>query len=367
MEEYRINLEKAGEAEINTGYYEETPEITSEYLKQTTSISGWLSFFLFAVGLGGLVSAVYPIATFDVAEYDGSYLLASCDVFLGFMCLFIGIYTIYSFVQRKPNAVFVAKIYVVLIFVMNLVNLVMGGLESGNGIGSANQVVKGVIWGVIWYLYLIKSKKVAEVIPHDFRCRQSLDYYIIGALVILPVIILTVALHNALGNNESRRAEMIENVVLAPGEHTDGVAVFRVPDYFSCEWEDVEPAPGNKIRVYTIEAPGIIANICSDFDGDTSDKNFMEYVDGWRNDEFAGDSSELVFDEKGEINGNQYRYMVTRFYDEEGEVAWRYILVYDKDDDKLTLVSAYDGYPDSDYKWGPDDYLHTLIEGIRFR
>ena len=367
MEEYRINLEKAGEAEINTGFYEETPEITSEYLKQTTSIGGWLSLFLFVVGLGSLVSAVYPIITFDIAEYDGSYLLASCDVFLGFMCLFIGIYTIYSFVQRKPNAVFVAKIYVVLIFGMNLTNLITGGLETGNGIGSANQVVKGVIWGVIWYLYLIKSKKVAEVIPHDFRSRKSFDYYIICVLVILPVIILTVGLHKAFADNESRRAEMIENVVLAPGEHTDGVAVFRVPDYFSCEWEDVEPVPGNKIRVYTIDAPGIIANICSDFDGDISYKNFKEYVDSWRNDEFAGDSSELVFDEEGEINGNQYRYMVTRYYDEEGEVAWRYALVYDKDDDKLTLISAYDGYPGTDYKWGPDDYFHTLVEGIRFR
>ena len=154
-------MKRQAKPKSTRGFYEETPEITSEYLKQTTSIGGWLSLFLFVVGLGSLVSAVYPIITFDIAEYDGSYLLASCDVFLGFMCLFIGIYTIYSFVQRKPNAVFVAKIYVVLIFVMNLTNLITGGLETGNGIGSANQVVKGVIWGVIWYL-LIKSKKVAE-------------------------------------------------------------------------------------------------------------------------------------------------------------------------------------------------------------
>ena len=367
MEEYRVNLEKAGDAEVVAPVYEIEPEITSEYLKQTTNISGWLSFFLFVVGAGGLISALYPVVTFDVTEYDGSYFLALCDVIIGFMCLFVAGYTIYSFVRREPNAVFVAKTYVVMIFVINMLNLVMGNFDSGSGLNSAGQVVRGVIWGVIWFLYLIYSKRVADVIPKDYRSRKTFDYYMAGALVLVPLVILTAVAHKIFADNESRRAEMIENVVLASDEHTDGVAVFRVPDYFSCEWEDVEPAPGNTIRVYTIEAPGIVANICSDFDGDTSDKNFMEYVDGWRNDEFSRDSSELVFDEKGMINGNQYRYMVTRYYDEDGEVAWRYVLVYDKDDDKLTLISAYDGYPGADCKWGPDEYFHTLIEGIRFR
>lgn len=43
-------------------------ELTSEYLKKTTTIKtrSWLSFFLFQVFVGGLISLIYPIVTFKI-------------------------------------------------------------------------------------------------------------------------------------------------------------------------------------------------------------------------------------------------------------------------------------------------------------
>lgn len=51
--------------------FEEEEEITSESLLETTRIHGWLSFFLFSIFVGGLVSAIYPIITFNIDLSSG--------------------------------------------------------------------------------------------------------------------------------------------------------------------------------------------------------------------------------------------------------------------------------------------------------
>ena len=142
------------------------PIYTSEWLKENTNIHGWLSFFFFAIAVGGIISAVYPIATFNAADYAGNMWLGAIDILLGIGMLAIAIYTIYAFTQRKPNAVFYGRLYVVLVFVTNIISLI------GNpdvGLGGVKQTFKGIIWGIIWFLYLLYSEQVQEVIPKSFR------------------------------------------------------------------------------------------------------------------------------------------------------------------------------------------------------
>lgn len=86
--------------------FEEEEEITSESLLETTRIHGWLSFFLFSIIVGGLISAIYPIITFDIEEYWGSYVLGMTDIVSGIMLFALAIYTLMAFCKRKPNAVF---------------------------------------------------------------------------------------------------------------------------------------------------------------------------------------------------------------------------------------------------------------------
>lgn len=80
--------------------------ITQEYLKENTKIRGWLVFFLVAIVLGGIFSAVYPLATLDLAEYDGDKILAFADILNGFLICGLAIYTTFAFIHRKPDAVF---------------------------------------------------------------------------------------------------------------------------------------------------------------------------------------------------------------------------------------------------------------------
>ena len=92
------------------------PKYTREWLKSNTEIHGWLSFFFFAIILGGIISAIYPIATYNAADYGYNGWLGAVDVFTGLSMLGIAVYTVYAFTHRKPNAVFYGRFYVILVF-----------------------------------------------------------------------------------------------------------------------------------------------------------------------------------------------------------------------------------------------------------
>lgn len=162
-------------------------EVTSESLKHNTDIiGGWLILFFIAVTFGGIFSAIYPIATFKSEDYAGNFCLASVDIITGFSLLLVAIITIYSFVNRKPNAVFWGKVYVALIFLTNFLSIISGNLE-GTGIQSEKQAIKGLLWGTIWFLYLTFSKQVNEIIPKTFRKIRSSDWAIVGCIILTPV------------------------------------------------------------------------------------------------------------------------------------------------------------------------------------
>lgn len=112
------------DVEVSDSVQNDDYEYTSEWLRENTKIHGWLTFYLFAIGLGGIISAVVPIATFDLANYAGNIWLGSVDILIGVCLLAIAIYTIFAFCRRRPNAVFYGKMYVILVIVTNVISLV---------------------------------------------------------------------------------------------------------------------------------------------------------------------------------------------------------------------------------------------------
>ena len=160
----RIDLEKPQDNKASEKLEENKTEVVStgvELPDPNQSIQGWLTFFLFSIGLGGIISAIFPIATYNVAEYDGSHFLALTDVALGIMLFALACYTIYSFAKRKPNAVFLGKMYVITVFATNVLSLIGGEFEE-TGLGSMAQVIRGLsgaLSGSCTSLFQIKYKK----------------------------------------------------------------------------------------------------------------------------------------------------------------------------------------------------------------
>ena len=327
---------------------------TSDYLKENTNIHGWLSFFLFAITLGGIFSVVYPIATFNPSEYGGSNILALGDVFLGIMLFGVAVYTVYSFIQRKPNAVFLGKTYVIAVFATNLLSL-LGGDFATSGFGSLPQIFRSLVWAIIWFSYLCLSNQVQEVIPIEYRKLRNSDYYLVVAMIILPLAFIGWGVKDALSSHEEETATFLQNVVLNEGEYTDGNVVFASPVGFTCEEQEVD---GIKIFNLECESVGSIT-ICSDYETDRSEQNVRSYWENWEDDDAKNTPSELDSFETHDVNGHPYYYIVKKYTIDESELFWRFIMMFDIDEGKACVISCYDG--------GYDEYIEELLNSIRFK
>lgn len=214
-----------------------TIQYTPELLKQTTKIHCWLVFFLFAMTLGGIISAIVPIVTLDISEYAGSWSLAFSDIVLGVMLLGVAIYADIAFYKRLPNAVFIAKIYVLLIFIINVLSLIGEDFDT-SGLNTASQALKGVIWGVVWFLYLCFSEQVKTIIPKEYRKVTSKDYILLATIVVIPIFFIAIAFGGFQRDIVASEKAMIESSLLEDNEHTDGRIIFKKPSHFTCSRQD---------------------------------------------------------------------------------------------------------------------------------
>lgn len=328
---------------------------TSEYLKQNTQIHGWLTFFCFIIALGGFISAIHPIATFDAELYG----FAACmsDVSFGLALFVLAIITIVAFCRRDTDAVFLAKTYVVACFVSNILSLAFG-----DPVGSSSQVMGRLLWGVVWFLYLIFSRQVEEVIPPDYRKTKVRDWYLLGALIVLPFFFFAVGTSDFSGAEQYDTENYAEEEPACcaqdstAGTFGDGRFHFIVPADFTCTPETVEG--GDKVFKLTTSSGNVIATLCSGRDADQSWANFDEYWKAWEY-EWADEShSRVVQSQTLYVNGLKYYYRIKRYDLGEYFGYWRFVLLFDSSSDKVCVVSAYD--------YGSDGYMQSILKSIRF-
>ena len=360
----RINLEKSTATEIvetrQTSSTEDNVEgegefiYTSEYLKENTEIHGWLSFFLFTVVTGGLLSVVYPLFTFNLAEYDNNLFLALADPLFGLMLFLLACYTFHAFVNRKPNAVFRAKMYIIAVFASNLLALIGGDYES-TGFASGPRLVRSLIWSGIWFAFLLNSNNVEEVCPPEYRQKRNIDIYIAAAFIIYPLLIVAISLSSELSTKNNQEATLLQNVVLADNEYTDGKIVFARPSGFTCEQTEAE---GVKFFNLECESIGSIT-LCSDYESNRSEQNVRSYWKNWEDDELKDIPSKVLNFETLEENGHPYYYAVKKYTIDDRELFWRFIMIFDLETGKVCLISSYDG--------GYEEYMKDLLNSIRFK
>ena len=189
---------------------------TSEWLKSNTQIKGWLIFFLLAIFVGGLISAISSFTNFDAADYGGTIWLGAVDIFIG-VCLFaIAIYTIYAFIQRKPNALFYGRLYVFLVLATNIISAIGGDPEFG----TVKQVVRGIIWSIIWFFYLLLSDQVQRVIPKPFRKVKTSDWSILAVFIMISILCFAIGVAKLNSKDYST-----ENITPQENPLTDTVVV----------------------------------------------------------------------------------------------------------------------------------------------
>lgn len=341
---------------------DEPQEYTSEWLQKNTKIKGWLSFFLFALLLGGVFSAVTSIATFNLDDYAGNLCLGAVDILTGLIMLGVAVYAFYCFVKRKSNAVFWGRTYVILVFLTNLLSLVMGADDDGTGLFGTKQMLRGIVWGIVWFLYLAYSEQVRRIIPKPFRKVSNRDKGLLACLVIVPVVLFSIGyaqISSLADERLTQEAEMM-NVTLADDERTDGRVVFTVPDSFECESNEVD-ADGKSVTAFYLYNDEIgSCTICSDYDTDKSESNFDGYWDNWKDKDAKIYSSDDVGRGTLKINGNDCLYRITKYLVNGADVYWRYYMLFDDETGKVFVASFYDVNMST-------HYVNELLNSVRFK
>ena len=92
----------------------------------------------------------------------------------------MALYTILAFLNKRSNAVFLGKSYLIIIFLSNLL-LLLGGDYGDYGWGSLPQILKALIFGIVWFVYLCLSEQVSDLFPKEERKILSRDKYIVGS------------------------------------------------------------------------------------------------------------------------------------------------------------------------------------------
>jgi len=331
-----------------------TIQYTPELLKQTTKIHGWLAFFLVAMTLGGIISAIYPIVTIDLSVYGGSWSLAFSDIVLGFMLLGVAIYADIAFCKRLPNAVFIAKIYVVLVCITNLISLIVGEFDN-SGLNTLSQALRGVVWGVVWFLYLCNSKQVETIIPKEYRKTTSKDYILLASIVVIPIFFIAIALGEVRNDREVSEKMMIDSSLLEYDEYTDGRIIFKKPSHFTCTRQE---ADGIIFHILEKSYTGI--TVASEYNTDDSKKIFIDYWNGFKDESVEDWNSNIIKDEQININGNTGWFRTVEFTRNYfNNLYWEFIMIVDKKTEKTCIISSWT----SDYD---EDNLSDLLNSIRF-
>jgi Protein of unknown function (DUF2569) len=135
-------------------------------------VGGWLLFFILSLTVFTPLLHAYIIysekQSYQVTPSPLFFNLLAIDWFMRGILIVFGLYAGIELWQMKPKAVQIAKAYLVAIFMQQLVLLAVGiwiaskVAPSPDLIGSLIiQPLRSFFYAVIWYLYLVKSKRVA--------------------------------------------------------------------------------------------------------------------------------------------------------------------------------------------------------------
>lgn len=184
--------EKPAFEETCENYDEDVAAVTerekkNEEAKKPAEISGFFAFYLFwAIPIGVVVSLISFFINFNASDYSGSSLLPWFDITFILFYAYFGAYTIYAFVKRKSDAVFIGKYQLILLFASNLLVLLLGATGDGF-MNNVSRVVTSIIWSIVFFIFLCSSEDVKDRIPKETRKLSPLNKVLFILSIILPI------------------------------------------------------------------------------------------------------------------------------------------------------------------------------------
>ncbi|MDD3040701.1 hypothetical protein [Bacteroides sp.] len=313
-------------------------------------------FFLFVVGFGALLTIILSIANFSVDSYDAemgsffAYFFATIDIVYDLGIVWLAFYTIKAFFHKRPNAVFLGKSYLVVVSLSNIL-LLFSGDYTDYGWESLPQILKTLIFGVIWFLYLCLSRQVAELFPKEARKVLKKDKYLVGSLVLIPVFLLFVIFFIYLASSST-----FLEVSPQQGEYGDGTIAFHMPANVVCEKTDTL---GTVFHSFFV-GDSIWGTISSVYDTNTSESYFKECLDSWRDEELDGYDFSVFDIHMGVINRNLMRTQSVKYMTDPC-LIWQFATLFSPETGKACLISLYTNTDEAEI------FVDSIMNSVRFK
>ena len=174
------------------------PDYERNSIASNQKIRGWLKLFLILIIIGSVIgvitSLLASIDNFYNPDFGYSFAVAGycVDVLLTIGLMVLAIYTFFSFHDFKPNAVGLAKAYVIIVFATNIVLLISGDYED-SGFGSFTHLIRSIIWAAVWLTFLFVSVQVNTLFPKKDRRFLTRDILLFAAIILPTVFYLSAA------------------------------------------------------------------------------------------------------------------------------------------------------------------------------
>ncbi len=324
-------------------------------------IRGWLTFFLaLGVGVGSILSFFLGIKDFSMEDFVSPWFGGLTNM-LGYVFAFFSIvlfpvlaaYVIYSFYTYKPNAVFLGKMYLIVIFLSNVLVL-FGGEEDSVG---SYRLLKALFWSVIWFVYLCVSKQVNELFPKRNRKIYKRDKYLIATIIAIPLIYFASILGDVFMASYQAQQSRIEST-LKSGELSDGRVAFILPTEFLAEKQINDD--GETYFTMSLDNGGS-ATVYSGYADEDIPDDFSECMNNWRDQEMD-DFDFVVISQNSEIvNGNIIQVKSLQYH-ADPILEWTFSLIYNTDKKICCLISYYhieDGET--------PNYFDEIASSVRFK
>jgi hypothetical protein len=354
--------EPTQDSESNTSSAPRMDEkVYSKWLRDHTYISGMMAFMMFIIIVGGVGGIFIAISFYNSDDFLNPYVrLANIAIEIINFC--IAGYTLYTFLRRKPNAVFWGYSYMTLTFVTGL--FVCYSFAKGNYSECIRDFILGIVWYLTWILFLYTSPKVNQVIPPSFRRITSFDWSALALLILLPITLIFIGLTQIEAQADLHKVE--EQKMLSQPldslQRTDGKVIFTLPEGFTCEPREVTLNDGSLFTLFDLanEEDNCNATLCSDYDTDMSKANIETYWTNWRDEETDNYESTTVTMGTSQINGSDCVYRVMKYDINSVDVYWHFYLMFNEETDKVFVASIYNTSETA-------TYINELLESVKFQ
>lgn len=153
----------------------------------TFAFDDFFTFVLWMIVLGGILTPIIGMMSFNVSDYSGSLCLILSDLSIYILTPINSIYSVVSTYKRRTGSIALLIAYLITILFFKILAQLLIGFKSIDVF-----TLVSLIWNTIFLLYICFSENIRNIFPNDIRRTSNFDKLMIWSYILIPLINLLI-------------------------------------------------------------------------------------------------------------------------------------------------------------------------------